>query len=91
MKPKTDTLIKEIINDYAYTFTQLKEYDMEKKSKSDFKAKEIDKAIRLAWGSLESHLIYTHSGRLIRDEDREFHKKCVEEYADIIKVLSQLY
>ena len=88
---QTDKLIKEIISDYSETFTKLKEYDMEKKLNKDFKAKEIEKAIRLAWSSLESHLQYTHSGRLIRDEDRDFHKKCIEEYADIIKVLSQLY
>ena len=91
MKNKTDTLAEEIIRDYAYTFTKLKEYDMERKSDGDFKAKEIEKAIRLTWSSLESHLLYTHSGKLIRDEDREFHKQCVQEYADIIKVLSQLY
>lgn len=88
---ETDTIVKEIAHDYAYTFTKLKEYDMAKRVDKDFKAKEIDKAIRLAWSSLESHLQYTHSGKLVRDEDRDFHKKCIEEYADIIKVLSQLY
>jgi hypothetical protein len=58
---------------------------------TQLKASEIDKAIRLAWGSLESHLPYTHSGTMIRGEDSEFHKKCVQEYAEIISVLSKLF
>lgn len=60
---------------------------MEKNKKSQ----EIEKAIRLAWSSLESHLGYTHSGKLPSHESREFHQKCVGEYAEIINVLSKLY
>lgn len=86
-----DKLVTEIMHDYSETFTKLKEHDMEKKTDADFKAKEIERAIRLAFSSLESHLQYTHGGRLVRNEDREFHKNCIKEYADIIKVLSELY
>lgn len=86
-----DIIVSEIMHDYAETFTKLKEYDMEKKSDADFKAKEIDKAIRLAFESLESHLQYTHGGKMIRNENREFHKQCIRDYAYIIKVLSELY
>ena len=89
---KNVKLAKEIIKDYAETFTQLKEYDMVKQlTSTQLKAQEIDKAIRLAWSSLESHLPYTHSGSMIRGEDHEFHKNCIKEYAEIISVLSKLY
>ena len=47
--------------------------------------------MRLTWGSLESHLIYTHKGRMIRNETNQFHRKSVREYAEIIHILSQLY
>lgn len=62
-----------------------------KPSPSELRAKEIDKAIRLVWSSLESHLYYTHSGDMIRDEDHEFHQKCVQEYSEILLILSKLY
>ncbi len=50
--------------------------------------KKIDKAIRLVYDSLQSHLRYTY---IKTSEGPEFHKICVREYADIIKILSELY
>ena len=47
----------------------------------------IERAIRLTWGSLESHLDATHN---VSDE-HDFHRKCVQEYAEVIKILSELY
>jgi len=55
------------------------------------RSKDIKKAICLAWGSLESHLVYTHKGKMTRDESHKFHRECVREYAVIINKLSKLY
>lgn len=55
------------------------------------RARSIEKSIRLAWSSLESHLFYTYAKRLTIGETNRFHKKCVKEYAEIIKHLSTLY
>ena len=51
------------------------------------KEKKIERLIRLVWSSLESHLKYTHSHT---SEGRNFHKKCVKEYSEQIKLLSEL-
>ena len=56
---------------------------------------QIVKAIRLTWSSLESHLKWTYAPidkhcREVEEEDNDFHKKCVKEYAEIIKILSDL-
>lgn len=61
---------------------------MEKKTEKQ-RVQEIEQAIRLAWGSLESHLQYTHSKGLVRNETPRFHKKCCLEYATIIKTLCE--
>lgn len=53
------------------------------------RAREIDKAIRLAYSSLESHLPYTYKKHV--DGDMRFHRKCIAEYAEIISILSKLY
>jgi hypothetical protein len=50
----------------------------------------IEKAIRLVWGSLESHLYYTHDGELARSENHQFHKDCVKEYSEVIQILADL-
>ena len=59
------------------------------------RAKKIDEAIRLAWSSLESHLLWTHKPLSKQSkkegETHKFHKKCVNEYARSIKILSELY
>ena len=52
------------------------------------KEKKIERAIKLVYDSLESHLKYTH---IKTSEGILFHKKCVAEYAEIIKILSELY
>jgi len=61
--------------------------------KSQERAKLCVKAIRLAWSSLDSHLdssikINKKESRYVGNE--RFHKKCVQEYADIIQILSKL-
>ena len=53
------------------------------------RAREIEKAIRLAYDSLESHLPYTHQKHV--DGSMRFHRKCISEYAEIIAILSKLY
>lgn len=50
--------------------------------------KKIDKAIRLTYDSLQSHLRYTY---IKTSEGAKFHKNCVKEYAIIIQILSELY
>jgi len=52
------------------------------------RAKYVEKIIRLAWSSLESHLEYTYKKT---SEGEEFHKQCVKEYIEIIKNASELY
>jgi len=52
------------------------------------RAKLIEKAIRLTWSSLESHLRYTH---VKSSEGDKFHRKCIREYAELIDAISQLY
>ena len=52
------------------------------------RAKTIEKIIRQAWSSLESHLKYTRSHTT---EGQQFHKNCVKEYIEIIKDASELY
>lgn len=62
---------------------------------SQDRAKKIDRAIRLAWSSLESHLEGAHRNLKLLEkkngESNKFHKQCVKEYAEIIKILSELY
>lgn len=63
--------------------------------KNDQRAKKINEAIRLVWLSIESHLEPTFLPLTKQDrergENKEFHKKCVEEYALLIKLLSELF
>lgn len=58
------------------------------------KAQKIERAIRLTWSSLESHLRYTHQalpkGLKDLNETNQWHKRCVKEYAEVIKILSEL-
>lgn len=64
-----------------------------KTTKAEERAKKVEQAIRLAYGSLETHLRYTH-GKLVthdRNETHAFHKRCVTEYATLIKLLTELY
>lgn len=55
--------------------------------------KNIKKAIRIIWESLDSHLDWTHE--VSKDPckycgGKNFHKKCVQEYAEAIKLLSDV-
>jgi hypothetical protein len=54
----------------------------------DERAKKVETAMRLAWSSLESHLQYTH-GR--HPDGKLHHKKCVKEYCELLRLLSELY
>lgn len=63
---------------------------------SKMRARRVEKAIKLAYESLESHLEYAYMHSLSRkpdeiEQDYIFHKKCVKEYAQIILHLSNLY
>lgn len=51
------------------------------------RAKKIEKLYRMIWSSLESHLPYTYD----KYSDRRFQKKCVKEYSEMFKILSDLY
>lgn len=61
------------------------------------RAKKIDNAIRIVWDSLDSHLSGTHTLTTTQKKyveevgSNKFHQKCVKEYAEVIKVLSELY
>ena len=55
------------------------------------RAKTIEKIIALVYDSLESHLCYTYESDEGVKASKRFHKKCVKEYAEIIKLLTQLY
>ena len=52
------------------------------------RAKAIEKAARLAWGSMETHLPLCYRGERAY---RTFHKKCVKEYAELLKLLASMY
>lgn len=56
----------------------------------------VEKGIYIAWESLETHLECTHksSEGMTKEEiheEQEHHKRSVREYAELIKILSQLY
>ena len=56
------------------------------------KEKKIAKAIEIIYDSLQSHLPDTYNKRLKGGMigTRAFHKKCVREYATVIKILADL-
>ena len=65
--------------------------------KEDKRIKDIANAIRLTWDSLESHLtdtyepIYKKLKQKVAKEhigDANFHRKCIKEYAEIMKTLA---
>ena len=56
---------------------------------------EIENALTLAWDSLESHMLsYKPAPKRKCCQavvgGREFHKNCIKEYAEIIKILAHL-
>lgn len=56
--------------------------------KAKSKEANVEQIIRQAWSSLESHLQYTHKRT---SEGQKFHKKCVEEYLDIMNNAVKLW
>lgn len=52
------------------------------------RAKSVEKIIRLAWDSLETHLRYTH---LKTTEGPKFHKEAIKQYTEIIAEAQELY
>ena len=59
-----------------------------KPRKTTNRARYIERAMRLSWDSLQSHLRWTHQHS---SEGTAFHKRCVKDYAETIAILSQLY
>lgn len=54
------------------------------------KEQKIQKAIEIVYSSLKSHLPYTRGKLDTKNESHIFHKRCVREYAEVIKILSEL-
>lgn len=57
-----------------------------KKLSKKERAKAIEEAACLVWDSLHSHLKHTYT-----KHDRDFDKRCVQEYARVMYLLSRLY
>jgi len=56
------------------------------------RAQLIARAIQLSYDSLQSHLPYTDGDRKVSFVEKStFHKKCIREYSELIKILSLLY
>lgn len=55
----------------------------------DVRAQLVERGIKLAFSSLESHLPYSYGK--IKPSEKLFHKKCVIEYSESILILSHLY
>ena len=51
-------------------------------------AKDIERATRLVWDSLQSHLSYTY---LKSSEGKRFHVATIKQYAELIEILARLY
>lgn len=71
-------------------------YGKENNMTSKQRAKKIERAIRLTWDSLESHLDYCYSNSLSEDKvseegDYQFHKAAARDYAEVILILTTLY
>lgn len=57
-------------------------------NKEYLRAKSVEKIIRLAWDSLETHLRYTH---LKTTEGERFHREAIKQYLDIMNEAYKLY
>lgn len=51
------------------------------------KDKDKERALRLVWSSLQSHLPWTYKPS---SEGKRFHKQCVKDYAELMKIISNL-
>jgi hypothetical protein len=56
--------------------------------KKDERAKLIERAARLVWSSLESHLTWTHKSS---SEGKHFHRRCCAEYGELMHIITKLY
>lgn len=59
------------------------------------KQEKIERAMKLVWSSLESHMIHDRDFPkkkcCIKEVGNiQFHKKCIKEYSEILKILSEL-
>ena len=62
------------------------------------KEEKIERAMRLVWDSLESHLPHTYGQRecvrckakLCKCDNSKFHKKTIKEYVELLTILSEL-
>jgi hypothetical protein len=61
---------------------------MEGSRQSQLKAELVEKAMRIVWASLESHLEFTYKKHV---NSKKFHKQTIREYADLLSILSRLY
>lgn len=61
------------------------------KTEAQKRARLVERGVVLAISSLKSHLPHTHGETHESQGDNEFHKKCIQEYAELIKILSELY
>lgn len=52
------------------------------------RAKSVEKIIRLAYDSLETHLHYTH---MKTTEGEKFHREAIKQYLDIMQEAYKLY
>ena len=58
------------------------------------RAQNVEKALRMVWSSLESHLVYASKRQpCSRQEDGNprFHQKVIREYAELLETITQLY
>lgn len=52
------------------------------------RAEDIEKAMNLVWSSLNSHLPWTYKNS---SEGKIFHRRCVSEYVELLRLLNKLY
>lgn len=52
------------------------------------RAETIERIIKLIWDSLDSHLPYTYTKH---EDGEDFHKLCVKEYIEIMRLVATLY
>lgn len=63
------------------------------KSISEKRAKNVERAMNLIWLSLKSHMGSggTYGKPIKNVGNPAFHKRCIREYSEVIKLLSELY
>lgn len=61
---------------------------MKLKSTKDKRSLLVGNGLRIVWSSLASHIDYTTRKS---SEGKAFHRRTIQEYAELIKILSELY